>query len=292
MSRTTLTCLASKPSGASPSISAGGFIFATLVRCRSSTTALKIASKAFTPEGAAAAQARWARGTAQGQAEVRKFSVSATTQPTLVIDLEARGGEGGAGDNGGDATPPFTFSSVATFSIARSVGRGSDHTPHGRAGNGGNGGDGGRAGNSIVRMLDSRIELGNGNAARLSLRFLADGARDGDVVMARNVLDGGSANILPGVEAFWGGSRDHRFMDDGGHHASSGRSGADRVEDFTPGEDAIAQRGFGGPLDSFADAQGAAIRQATGGLSQTWPTSSVFLIGLQLADLQATGLLF
>jgi hypothetical protein len=346
----------------------------------------------------------------QGLAEVRKLSVSATTQLTLVIDLEARGGEGGAGGNGGDATPSFTFSSIETFSTGPSFGSGSNNTVYGEAGNGGNGGAGGRAvasvieariqgspaaddvtidlratggfgglhgigglgaedslrivgtpgqylesfvvqgtpdgsdgqagwaGDSVVRMLDSRIELGDGNADRLSLRFVADGARERDVVVVRNVFDGGAGssdtivigdpasdgqpsvlfnlrlgrvffdnggpNTISGFEVFWGGSGDDRFIDGVGDHTYRGRSGADRfdffarqdgadrIEDFTSGEDVIALRGFGGPLNSFNDVLAAATQQATGVLIQTSATSSVFLLGLRLADLQATDFLF
>lgn len=346
----------------------------------------------------------------QGQAEVRKLGVSATNQLTLVIDLEARGGEGGAGGNGGDATPSFTFSSIETFSTGPSFGSGSNNTVYGSAGNGGDGGSGGRAlasvieariqgsaasdtvtidlhatggpggwhgigglgaedslrivgtpgqylesfvvqgtpdgrdglagwaGDSIVRLLDSRIELGDGNADLLSLRFVADGAGQGQVAVRRNVFDGGGGtsdtivvgdpftesqpsvlfnlragwvsfdggarNTLAGFEILWGGSGDDIFLDGLGNHTYRGRSGADRfdffarqdgadrIEDFTTGEDVIGLRGFGGPLNSFNDVLAVATQQPTGVLMQTSPTSSVFLVGVQLVDLQATDFLF
>lgn len=246
----------------------------------------------------------------------------------VTIDLRATGGNGGgAGLGGAGAADSIVVRGTPGEFVETITVRGTPDGNDGRAGT---------AGASLVRLIDSRIELGDGTD-QLNLFFVADGAGSQSTIVARNHFDDGlgndtivvgdfftdgqpsvffnvrsgrvsfdgvGGNTLSGFETFWGGSGDDRFLDGVGNQVYRGRGGvdrfeflarqdgADRIEDFFTGEDVIALRGFGAPLNSFADVLAVATQQRTGVLIQTSATSSVFLSGVQLVDLQATDFLF
>jgi hypothetical protein len=245
----------------------------------------------------------------------------------VTIDLRATGGNGGvAGQGGTGAADSIVVQGNPGEYLHSYVVRG---TPDG------DDGVSGAAGASLVRLLDSRIELGDG-PDQLNLRFAADGAGARSTIVARNhfdgglgrdtitvgdlftdgqpsvffnvrdgrvFFDGGPLNTHSGFEVFWGGSGDDRFLDGVGSQVYRGRGGdnryeffarqdgADRIEDFS-GDDVIVLRGFGPSLNDFADVLAASTQQRTGVLIQTSPTSSIFLSGVLLVDLQATDFLF
>jgi hypothetical protein len=117
-------------------------------------------------------------------ASVTNAQITGSANADIVtIDLNATGGFGGSPGLGGTGAAdslrvlnpagPFT----ETY-IVRGTPDGSEGRP-------------GRAGDSIVRLLDSRIELGD-STDRLNLHFTADGLGRREIVVARNHFDGGA----------------------------------------------------------------------------------------------------
>jgi hypothetical protein len=179
---------------------------------------------------------------------------------SVTIDLRATGGLGGTAGQGGTGAAdslvvrgnPGEF--LESFVV--------DGTPDGTDGQTGASGD------SLVRLLDSRIELGD-SADVLNLRFSADGGGLRSVVVTRNHFDGGAGtdtiavgdfftdgqpsvlfnlragrvafdgvgtNTITGFENFLGGGGDDRFLDGVGNQVYRGRGGDNRY-DFFAGQD-------------------------------------------------------
>lgn len=267
-----------------------------------------------------------------GGAAVAAFTgaaITGTAQADWVrIDLRATGGEGGTGGRGGRGVDDSIVVTgdpgrVLYTTTVNGTSAGDDGT------DGIAGASTVRLTDNIIGLGDgddqlSLLLLADGSGARTITvaRNLLDGGQGIDTLSIGNFFSEGQpdvtfnvfagtfrvgavgSNAMAGFEEFVGGRGDDHFIDGAGNQGYRGSFGADRFEfvrgrdgndtvwGFDRFEDTVVLRGFGAPLNDFADVLAAATQTQAGVRIQTSPTSTVLLAGVQRAELEANDFLF
>lgn len=267
-----------------------------------------------------------------GGAAVAAFTGAAITGSAQAdwvrIDLRATGGEGGTGGRGGRGVDDsIVVTGDPGLVLYTTTVNG---TPAGSDGTAGLAGASTvRLTDNVIALGDGDdlldlLLLADGSGARTITvaRNLLDGGQGIDTLSIGNFFSEGQpdvtfnvfagtfrvgaagGNAMAGFEEFVGGRGDDHFIDGAGNQGYRGSFGADRFEfvrgrdgndtvwDFDRFEDTIVLRGFGAPLNDFADVLAAATQTQAGVRIQTSPTSSVLLAGVQRAELEANDFLF